>query len=228
MQRALEALHAYRNGAFPMAGARDEQDHDEVRYYIAEPRAVFPLDGLHVPRSLRQLVRSKRFRITSDAAFERVVRLCRDTRLPEPSPHADDDEGDAGTWINDEILEIATTLHALGVAHSVEAWLDDALVGGLYGMAIGAVFCGESMVSLPDIGGSGASKVCLVHLVNHLRTRGFALLDAQIISDHTRSLGAIEIPLDQFLETLERERDREIDWHASNVSIVPPITNNIV
>lgn len=219
------AFEAYRLGAFPMAGAgKTEGGRDAVRYHIADPRAIFPLNGLHVPRSVRQLVRSRTLRITSDTAFERVVRLCRDTR----APLTDDAGTDTGSWINDGIIGIACTLHSAGVAHSVEAWIDGTLVGGLYGVAVGGVFCGESMVSLPHLGGSGASKVCLVHLVHHLRTRGFSMLDAQIISDHTRSLGAIEIPLAQFLQTLERDRDRVVAWCADDVSCVPAMLDNTV
>ncbi len=168
-------LNAYRHGIFPMADAAG----DAPTYWV-EPkeRAILPLDGLHISTSLRKAVRQDRFRVTADTAFEKVIDLCAE-------PAADRD----GTWINDDIRGAFLALHARGMAHSVECWRGEALVGGLYGLAIGGLFCGESMFSRA----TDASKVALVWLVARMRVGGFALLDCQFMTDHLESLGAVEI-----------------------------------
>ena len=168
-------LHAYTHGIFPMADAAG----DAPTYWV-EPktRAILPLDGLRISTSLRKTVRQDRFRVTTDAAFESVIDLC-----AQPAPDRD------GTWINDEIRSAFLALHARGMAHSVECWQGEALVGGLYGLAIGGLFCGESMFSRA----TDASKVALVWLVARMRVGGFALLDCQFMTDHLASLGAVEI-----------------------------------
>lgn len=191
-------LEAYRQGAFPMAESR----HGRVRWYTADPRAILPLDGLRVSRSLRKRVRRGDYRITRDQAFEQVIRAC-----AQPRPYA------AQTWINDQIISAYTALHRLGPGHSVEAWIDhtDAqptLVGGLYGVAIGGAFFGESMFSRA----TDASKVCLVHLVDHLRSRGYALLDVQFSNPHMEQFGIIEIPRRQYLAMLREAMAQPVTW----------------
>jgi leucyl/phenylalanyl-tRNA--protein transferase len=168
-------LGAYSVGVFPMADSRDA-----ASVYWVEPRrrAVLPLDGFQLSRSLRKTIVADRFQVTVDTAFERVVQLC-----------AESVEGRPETWINDGIERVFQTLHAMGFAHSVECWDGGKLVGGLYGLALGRAFFGESMVSRA----TDASKVALAHLVARLRTGGFTLLDCQFQTSHLASLGAIEI-----------------------------------
>ncbi|KQN08817.1 leucyl/phenylalanyl-tRNA--protein transferase [Sphingomonas aurantiaca] len=168
-------LGAYSVGVFPMADSRDA-----ASVYWVEPRrrAVLPLDGFQLSRSLRKTIAADRFQITVDTAFERVVQLC-----------AESVEGRPETWINDGIERVFQTLYAMGFAHSVECWDGGKLVGGLYGLALGRAFFGESMVSRA----TDASKVALAHLVARLRVGGFSLLDCQFQTSHLASLGAIEI-----------------------------------
>ena len=173
-------LRAYAMGVFPMADARDA-----TGVYWVEPkrRAILPLDGFHLSRSLRRTILRDRFRLTADTAFERVIALCAE---------AVDDRPD--TWINAAIERVFVDLHHRGFAHSVEVWDGDRLVGGLYGLALGRAFFGESMVSrAPD-----ASKVAIAALVARLRVGGFTLLDCQFQTDHLASLGAIEVPRDTY------------------------------
>ena len=187
-------LWAYRQGLFPMAESRD----GEIHWYYADPRAVLPLDGrFHVSRSLRKRVRQGTYRTTRDAAFDRVIRAC-----AEPRPYARE------TWISRRIIDLYCQLHRRGDAHSVEAWRGDDLVGGLYGVAIGGAFFGESMFSHA----TDASKVCLVHLVEHLRARGYTLLDTQFANDHMRQFGLIEIPHEQYLQRLALAVDQAVSW----------------
>ena len=169
-------IEAYSHGIFPMAKARDS---DEIYRVHPQMRGVLPLDAFHVPRSLRNAVRRKAFQIRCDTACERVIRACAE-------PRQDDQE----TWINDDVIHVFTELHRLGYVHSVEAWRDERLVGGLYGMALGGAFFGESMFSAA----TDASKVALVHLVARLRLGGFRLLDVQFVTEHLRRFGTVEIP----------------------------------
>ncbi len=164
-------LSAYAIGVFPMSDGRDAPD-----VYWVEPtrRAIIPLDGFHLSRSLRKVLKSDRFTVTRDRAFAEVVRACA----------ARDD-----TWINAEIEASYALLHAKGHAHSIEVWEREALVGGLYGVRLGRAFFGESMFS----DAHDASKLALAWLVARLQVGGFALLDCQFMTDHLRSLGAIEI-----------------------------------
>ncbi len=168
-------LGAYSVGVFPMADSRDA-----AGVYWVEPRrrAVLPLDGFRLSRSLKKTVVADRFQVTVDTAFERILHLC-----------AESVEGRPETWINDGIEQVFLTLHAMGFAHSVECWHGGKLVGGLYGLALGRAFFGESMVSRA----TDASKVALAHLVARLRAGGFTLLDCQFQTSHLESLGAIEI-----------------------------------
>jgi len=150
-----------------------------IYWYDPDPRAIIPLDRFHVSRSLRRTIRQQLFDIRIDTAFTAVMEAC-----AAPAP------GREETWISEEIIQADTWLHKLGFAHSVEAWRGGELVGGLYGIAIGGFFAGESMFSLER----DSSKVALAFLVARLNERGFQLLDTQFMTDHLRSLGAIEIP----------------------------------
>lgn len=156
-----------------------------IYWYDPDPRAIIPLDRFHVSRSLRRIIRQQRFDIRIDTAFAAVMEAC-------AAP------GRGETWINEEIIQAYTRLHRLGFAHSVEAWQGGELVGGLYGVAIGGLFAGESMFShVRD-----SSKVALAFLVAHLNERGFQLLDTQFMTEHLRSLGAIEIPASEYKKRL--------------------------
>ena len=181
-------LRAYARGIFPMADPRTGR----IAYYSPDPRAVFPLDGLHVPRSLARVVRSGTFELRSDAAFAEVIARC-----AEPRP------GRRETWLSDRLIGAYLDLHRRGFAHSVEAWRDGRLVGGLYGVHTGAAFFGESMFSRPELGGTDASKVCLVALVEWLRAGSFRLLDTQFSTPHLERFGCVEIARDDYLELLE-------------------------
>ena len=169
-------LRAYAIGIFPMSEGADDPD---LFWVDPERRGILPLEAFHVPRRLRRTVRQRLYEITADTDFAAVMRGCAAENPARPS-----------TWINDTILELYGALHARGHAHSVEAWADGELVGGLYGVSLGAAFFGESMFSrAPD-----ASKVALVHLVARLVAGGYKLLDTQFVTAHLQQFGAIEIP----------------------------------
>ncbi len=191
-------VRAYCVGAFPMADGRD----GPIGWYSPDPRAVIPLDegGFKVPRSLRRRVRSGAYRVTMDRAFEQVIRACAEPRLSA-----------ADTWINDEVIDVYNQLHHAGLAHSVEAWSGDEgteLVGGLYGVALNGAYFGESMFHRA----TDASKVCLVVLVDHLRARGFELLDVQFVNPHLEQFGVLEITRDEYLSRLERALNSGVRW----------------
>ncbi len=150
-----------------------------IYWYDPDPRAIIPLDRFHVSRSLRRTIRQQLFDIRIDSAFTAVMKACAAPAL-----------GREATWISDEIIQAYTQLHQLGFAHSVEVWQGGALVGGLYGVAIGGFFAGESMFSHER----DSSKVALAFLVAHLNERKFQLLDTQFMTEHLRGLGAVEIP----------------------------------
>ena len=178
-------LAAYASGWFPMA-----DDEGRVAWYSPDPRGVIPLDRFHAPARLRRTVRQGTFRVEVDRAFEQVIRACAE---------AERDGTDHGTWISEEIVETYCALHANGHAHSVETWDGDRLVGGLYGVALGGAFFGESMFHRA----TDASKVALVALVDRLVSRGFVLLDTQWVTDHLKQFGAIEIPRSRYLRQLQ-------------------------
>ena len=181
-----------------------DPDTGRIDWYSPDPRGIIPLhppDAFHVPRNLAREVRKQQFLIRSDTAFEQVMRNCATDR-DESNP----------SWINDAIIAAYCELHYTGHAHSVEAWLDGELVGGLYGVHIGAAYFGESMFSLPSKGGSNSSKVCLVHLVNWLRVRGFTLLDTQFRNEHLDQFGCVEIPAEEYLLLLEDAVSRNVQW----------------
>jgi leucyl/phenylalanyl-tRNA--protein transferase len=183
-------LQAYRIGVFPMGERRDDP-----KLYWLDPRlrAVLPLDGFHLPHRLARTIRAGRLEVSADAAFADTVRAC-----AEPRP------GHPESWINEPIVALYTELHRRGHAHSVECRADGRLVGGLYGVSVGAVFFGESMFSRER----DASKVALVHLVARLIKGGFRLLDCQFMTEHLRSFGAIEIPREEFRVLLADAIDR--------------------
>ncbi|MEM7666078.1 MAG: leucyl/phenylalanyl-tRNA--protein transferase [Pseudomonadota bacterium] len=186
-------LLAYRSGIFPMADAREDQD---VFWVEPRDRAIIPLDGLHISRSLRKALRQDRFTVTIDREFERVIRAC-----AEPRP------GHEESWISERIVASYQQLHASGHAHSIECWQTDEggapdLVGGLYGVSFDRVFCGESMFSRAD----NASKVALAWLVALMRHAGFKLLDCQFMTDHLGSMGAVEMPQKTYLRLVREAR----------------------
>jgi leucyl/phenylalanyl-tRNA--protein transferase len=177
-----ELLTAYRHGVFPWF---DETM--PVCWWSPDPRAVIELDQFHVPRRLRRTCRSGKFRLTVNQDFAGVMQGCAERR-------------DEGTWITPEMLTAYQRLHDLGYAHSVEAWAGGELVGGVYGVAIGGFFAGESMFHRR----TDASKVALVYLVDRLRERGFALFDIQFLTEHTARFGAVEVPRGEYLRRLRR------------------------
>lgn len=183
-------LKAYRAGIFPMADSRDDPD---VFWVEPKMRAILPLDGFHMSRSLARTLRRGRFTVTCNAAFEAVIDAC-----AAPRPGAED------SWISTRIRESYIGLHEHGHAHSIECWHDGRLVGGLYGVGFARVFCGESMFSRE----TDASKVALAWLVASLRQIGAELLDCQFTTSHLASLGAVEIPQSQYLRLLSQAQRR--------------------
>jgi len=182
-------LHAYRQGIFPWFGARQP-----ILWWSPDPRLVLYPQDLHISRSLARTLRSDRFRVTLDRDFPSVIEHC---AAPRP--------GQAGTWITPEMQTAYTELHAAGYAHSVECWLDDQLAGGLYGVAIGRIFFGESMFArVPD-----ASKVAFVRLVRELQRREFRLIDCQVHTAHLASLGAATVPRREFVRILDESCGRD-------------------
>jgi leucyl/phenylalanyl-tRNA--protein transferase len=189
-------LAAYARGLFPMAERRD----DPHLYWVSpEKRGIIPLQEFHVPRRLARTVRSGKFTVTTDRAFVQVMQGC-----------AASGPGREESWINAEILRLYTALAASGHAHSVECWQEGQLVGGLYGVKLGAAFFGESMFSRAR----DASKVALVRLVELLRRDGFSLLDTQFITAHLAGFGALEVPRERYLTLLEKALGHEAFWHG--------------
>lgn len=177
-----QLLHAYRNGIFPWF-----DDSQPILWWSPNPRLIIQPNDLHISRSLRKTLKKGQFQVTSDTCFNAVMRACAEPR-----------ENQDGTWITDEMLDAYTELHEQGYAHSVEAWSNKQLVGGLYGVAIGKVFFGESMFSRA----SNASKAAFTLLMTTLKTSGFELVDCQVQTDHLQSLGAHEISRQHFLDLL--------------------------
>jgi leucyl/phenylalanyl-tRNA--protein transferase len=185
-------LRAYAAGVFPMAQSAESED---IFWVDPKRRGVLPLDALHVSRSLARAVRRRDHSVTVDHAFREVLDGC-----------ADRDE----TWINPEIRDLYETLHRLGYAHSAEVWADGALIGGLYGVQLGAAFFGESMFSRR----ADASKIALVWLVARLRAGGFRLLDTQFVTDHLQRLGAVEIPRADYHRRLEAALQSRAEFYS--------------
>ena len=180
---------AYAHGFFPMADSRS----GPISWYSPDPRAVIPLQGFHPPRSLRRVIRKGMFEIRVDTAFEEVIRRC---AMREE------------TWISESVIHAYTVLHHRGHAHSVEAWRGGRLAGGLYGVSMKGAFFGESMFAVE----SEASKVALVWLVGHLQRKGFVLLDTQIMNEHVRQFGAIEIPRAEYLNLLASALSADVSF----------------
>ena len=187
-------LRAYRAGLFPMAESRRA---GQLYWLDPEMRGILPLRGFHLPTRLARTVLSGGFRVTADAGFEATIALC-----AAPAPGRED------SWINPEIEGLFTSLHHQGFAHSIEVWQGDALVGGLYGVALGGAFFGESMFSRAR----DASKVALVQLVARLRLGGFTLLDTQFITGHLSQFGAVEIPRARYRQRLNAALQEPARW----------------
>jgi leucyl/phenylalanyl-tRNA--protein transferase len=171
---------AYRSGIFPWTV-------NPITWWSPDPRGVFELERFHVPRSLAKLLRQQPFEITRDRVFRQVMQAC-------AAPSA----GRGETWVTPEFIEAYSTLHEQGDAHSVECWRGGELVGGIYGVSLGGFFAGESMFHRA----TNASKIALYYLVEHLRSRGFALFDIQMLTPATQQLGAVEIPREEYLKRL--------------------------
>src|SRR6201984_2418848 len=171
-------LQGYRLGVFPMA-----MEDDSIEWFSPDPRAILPLEDFHVPHALRRLVRRKPFEITIDEGFSTVIQACAERE---------------NTWINRDIIDSYTRLHELGHAHSLEAWDENSLGGGLYGVGVGGAFFGESMFHRV----TDASKIALVALVEHLRSRKFVLLDTQWLTPHLQQFGGIQISRSHYLRLL--------------------------
>ena len=185
-------LLAYRKGIFPWYS-----EGDPILWWSPDPRLIMNLDDFRLRRSLQK--QRKRFEIRFDTAFEQVMRECASIGRP----------GQRGSWILDEVIEAYTVLHGMGYAHSVEAYLEGKLVGGLYGIAIGRVFCGESMFARV----SDASKAAFAELVERLKGWGFDFIDCQVPTEHLKSLGAIEVAREYFLMRLEAALPKEAHWN---------------
>ena len=177
-------VSAYASGWFPMAVGEEG-----IRWFSPDPRGIIPLDTFHVSRRLARVIRHGTFQIEINRNFDAVIRACAE---------AERDDEDRGTWIDSEIFESYCALHDAGYAHSVEAWRDGRLAGGLYGVSIGGAFFGESMFHHV----TDASKVALIALVERLRARGFTLLDTQWTTEHLEQFGAVEIPRRRYLQLL--------------------------
>jgi leucyl/phenylalanyl-tRNA--protein transferase len=177
-------VYAYASGVFPMA-----EETGEIFWYSPDPRAIIPIQSYKPAKSLKPIINQKRFEIRVDTCFEQVMRNCALPRPTEPE-----------TWISEEIVQAYTELHKMGIAHSVEAWQDDKLVGGLYGVSLGAAFFGESMFSLV----SNSSKVAFHYLIQILREQKYELLDSQFMNDNVQRYGAINIPRTAYIKRLAK------------------------
>lgn len=203
-------LSAYRQGIFPMAETRDA---DELYWVEPKARGIIPLNDFKVSRSLQKTIRQEKFRVSIDTAFPKVMQLC-GSKLA----------GRSETWINDEITALYTTLHEEGIGHSIEVWHMGRLVGGLYGIALGGAFFGESKFHLER----DASKVALAYTVARLKAGGFKLFDIQFLTQHLATFGAIEISRNDYRERLDAALEVAADFYelpseASGASILQSI-----
>lgn len=204
-------LQAYAYGVFPMA---ESADSDDLFWVDPEMRGVLPLDTFHIPRRLQRTIRSAPYRVTVDHCFRDVMMAC-------ASPRADA----SGTWINETIIDLYCQLHQRNHAHSIEVWDGEDLVGGLYGVSLGAVFFGESMFSRAR----DASKIALAYLVARLKCGGYTLLDTQFVTSHLSQFGAIEIERDVYKLKLahaivETGRFTQLSVDAAPAEILQSIT----
>ncbi|GAB6166863.1 leucyl/phenylalanyl-tRNA--protein transferase [Thermostilla marina] len=186
-------IDAYVHGIFPWPF----DENFPIPWCSPDPRGIIPLDGYHFSRSLCRLLRKRHFEVTCDRAFRRVLRHC-----------ADAHGGRDHTWLTDAMIDAYDELHHIGFAHSVEAWFEGKLVGGVYGVAIGGLFAAESMFYLLP----NASKVALAHLLIHVRRRGYRLFDIQMVTPHTRTFGGIEISRSEYLQRLAFALEVDIDF----------------
>jgi leucyl/phenylalanyl-tRNA--protein transferase len=193
-------LQAYRAGIFPMAPHRDSA---EINWYDPDPRGVLPIAGLHVSKKLRRTIKKRPYQVTFNGAFENVMRSCADVR-PD-------------TWINDDIIALYTALHKQGHAHSVEAWKEEKLVGGVYGIALGGAFFGESMFSTA----TDASKIALVYLMARLWKQEFELFDTQFVNEHLKQFGVYEMPRNEYRRRLKRALAKEVSFNRDQWSPEP-------
>lgn len=190
-----DLIQCYRTGIFPMSDARD----DETLFLVDPPlRGILPLDGVHIPSRLARTVRNSPFTVKIDTAFTQVIELCAEAAADRES-----------TWISHSIQALYEALFARGLAHSVEVWDGAHLVGGLYGVAIGGAFFGESMVSRA----TDASKIALVHLVGRLKAGGYRLLDCQFLTEHLSQFGVTEIPREDYRARLAEALSVEGDFY---------------
>ncbi len=191
-----DLIGCYRSGVFPMSDARD----DEYLFLVDPPmRGILPLDDFHVPSRLARTVRRDDYVVRVDTAFQQVIELCAENASDRPS-----------TWISHSIQALYQALFARGLAHSVEVWRDETLIGGLYGVSIGGAFFGESMVSRA----TDASKIALVHLVARLKAGGFTLLDCQFQTEHLSQFGVVEVAKVDYLQMLAWAVDLKADFYA--------------
>ncbi|EKE79840.1 leucyl/phenylalanyl-tRNA--protein transferase [Idiomarina xiamenensis] len=200
--RPQRLIAAYEQGIFPWFG-----EQDPILWWSPDPRAVFDPAQIHASRSLRKQIRQSHYRCTINHAFSEVINACAEVRAAAE-----------GTWINANIIEAFCALHSLGYAHSVEIWDDTALVGGLYGVSIGSLFCGESMFHRRD----DASKMALTSFAAHFLTHGGRLIDCQIENPHLLSLGASQMPRQRFLQILHIARHEKLDhgmWLPQSIAL---------
>ncbi|MBL4802087.1 MAG: leucyl/phenylalanyl-tRNA--protein transferase [Emcibacter sp.] len=198
-------IHAYAQGIFPMAEAATS---DDVYWVDPELRGIIPLDGFHLPRKLARKIRQRPFEIRVDTSFVSVIEGCAASMA---------EQGREETWINDQIISLYGQLFDRGFVHTIECWQDNKLVGGLYGVSIGAAFCGESMFHTV----TDASKVALVYLVARLKAGGYRLLDTQFITPHLSQFGAKEIPRHEYKMQLAASLDIESDFYSLPVNSGP-------
>ena len=196
-------LRAYAQGIFPMSESRHDP---HISWFDPHKRGIVPLEAFHVPRRLARTIRDQPYRVRTDTSFQAVVEGC-----ASPRP------GRWTTWINDSIIQMFTGLHSIGHAHSVECWENDELIGGLYGVSLGAAFFGESMFSLHK----DASKIALTYLVARLRAGGFTLLDTQFVTTHLQKFGALEISRSEYLRRLKVAVAKDADFHRLPVDASP-------
>ncbi|WP_058913176.1 leucyl/phenylalanyl-tRNA--protein transferase [Entomohabitans teleogrylli] len=195
-------LAAYQRGIFPWFSPGDP-----ILWWSPDPRAVLFPEQFHISRSFQRFIRRSPFRVTLNYAFERVITLCGQQR-------------DEGTWITPEVNTAYCLLHELGHAHSIEVWQEDELVGGMYGVAQGALFCGESMFSRRE----NASKIALLSFCRHFLHYGGQLIDCQVLNPHTASLGALEIPRRDYLQHLSSLRLQSLEKTCWLPRLLGPLT----
>jgi leucyl/phenylalanyl-tRNA---protein transferase len=192
-----ELLKAYALGYFPMARSHDDE---QIVWVLPDERGVIPLNNARAPSRLRRFLKTSPFKVTINKAFSGVIAACAEETTIRPD-----------TWINDAITETYTELHFQGRAHSIECWRDGALVGGLYGVVLGGVFCGESMFSRS----TNASKIAMLHLIARLKIGGFKFIDAQFYNEHLTQFGLIAMPNDNYQQILKSALNSDADFYAA-------------